>query len=170
MTFCKLLTAMVLLATATVASATAQEFKASDLTVTQPWSRATPSGAKVAGGYMTITNNGAAPDRLLGATTSTAGRVEIHEMLMKDNVMTMRPVNGGLAIEPGKSVALAPGGYHLMMMDLKSPLKKGDKLAVTLDFEKAGKVEVSFDVQAVGASSPSAPSGQKKGPSMPSGH
>jgi hypothetical protein len=169
MTFFRFLTAAILLA-ATLPPATAQEFKAGDLTIDRPWSRATPPGAKVAGGYMTIMNKGTAPDRLVGASTSAAGRVEIHEMSMKDNVMTMRPVSGGLAIEPGKSVALAPGGYHLMMMDLKAPLKKGDKLSATLEFEKAGKVEVTFDVQAVGAQSPSPPSGQKQKPAMPSGH
>ncbi len=65
--------------------------------------------------------------------------------------MKMRPLEGGLTIDPGKTVKLAPGGYHLMMLDLKSPLKQGDKLPVTLQFEKAGKVEVSLDVQGVGA-------------------
>jgi copper(I)-binding protein len=169
-TFSKTMLLAFLLTTASLGSLAAQEFKAGDLTITQPWSRATPPSAKVAAGYMTITNNGSAADRLVGASTSSAGRVEIHEMAMKDNVMTMRPVSGGLAIEPGKSVALAPGGYHLMMMDLKSPLKKGDKLSATLDFEKAGKVEVTFDVQAVGAASPAASSGQKKAPSMAPGH
>ena len=75
-------------------------------------------------------------------------------MAMKDGVATMRPVSGGLLIEPGKSVALAPGGYHIMFTDLKKPLKQGDKFAATLEFEKAGKVDVTFDVQAVGAQSP----------------
>jgi copper(I)-binding protein len=167
MTFSKALVAALMLAMASFSTAEAQELKVGDLTITQPWSRATPSGAKVAGAYVTITNNGTAPDRLVGATTSAAGRAEVHEMSMKDNVMTMRPVSGGLVIEPGKSVALAPGGYHLMMMDLKAPLKNGDKLTATLEFEKAGKVDVTFDVQAVGASSPSA---QKQKPSMPPGH
>ena len=74
---------------------------------------------------MTIMNKGAAPDRLIGASTSVAGKVEVHEMAMKDAVMTMRPVPGGLAIEPGKSVTLAPGGYHLMLTELKAQLKQG---------------------------------------------
>jgi copper(I)-binding protein len=75
-------------------------------------------------------------------------------MSMDNGVMKMRPLEKGLAIEPGKTVKLAPGGYHLMLMDLKSPLKKGDKLPLTLEFEKAGKVQVSFDVQGVGAQGP----------------
>ena len=77
--------------------------------------------------------------------------------------MKMRPLENGLAIEPGKTVKLAPGGYHLMMMDLKSPLKKGDKLPITLEFEKAGKVQVSLDVEGVGAQGPAvSSSGSKK--------
>jgi periplasmic copper chaperone A len=88
--------------------------------------------------------------------------VEVHEMTMNDGVMTMRPLDKGLTIEPGKTVKLAPGGYHLMMFDLKSPLKQGDKLPVTLEFEKTGKVTISLDVQGVGAQAP-AGSGNKGG-------
>ena len=73
---------------------------------------------------------------------------------MSDGVMKMRPLEKGLAIEPGKTVKLAPGGYHVMLMDLKGSLKKGSKLPVTLEFEKAGKVQVSFDVEDVGAKGP----------------
>jgi periplasmic copper chaperone A len=148
-----LITALVL-AIASLGSIVAQEFKAGDLTIDHPWSRATPAGAKVAAGYMTIVNKGIAPERLIGGSTSVAGRVEIHEMAMKDGVATMRPVAGGLLIEPGKTVTLAPGGYHLMLQDLKAPLKQGDKLQATLEFEKAGKVDVTLDVQTVGAQSP----------------
>src|SRR3954466_3386923 len=136
------------------ASAHAQEVKAGDLVITQPWSRATPGGAKIAGGFLTIENKGAAPDRLIGGAGDGAGRVEIHEMSMNNGVMTMRPLDKGLAIEPGKTVKLAPGGYHLMMFDLKGPLKQGEKVPVTLEFEKAGKVNVSLDVQGVGAQAP----------------
>jgi periplasmic copper chaperone A len=150
----KALIGALLLATASVGSIVAQEFKAGDLTIDHPWSRATPAGAKVAAGYMTIVNKGTTPDRLVGGSTSAAGRLEIHEMAMKDGVATMRPVTGGLPIEPGKTVTLAPGGYHLMLQDLKAPLKQGDKLQATLEFEKAGKVDVTLDVQTVGAQSP----------------
>jgi copper(I)-binding protein len=136
------------------APAGAQETKAGDLVITQPWSRATPAGAKVAGGYLTIENKGSAPDRLVTGAGDVAGRVEIHEMAMNIGVMTMRPLDKGLTIEPGKTVKLAPGGYHLMLMDLKNPLKQGEKVPLTLEFEKAGKVTLSLDVQGVGAQAP----------------
>ena len=132
----------------------AQETRAGDLVITQPWSRATPAGAKVAGGYLTIENKGSAPDRLVSGTGDVAGRVEIHEMAMNNGVMTMRPLDKGLTIEPGKTVKLAPGGYHVMLMDLKNPLKQGEKVPLTLEFEKAGKVTLSLDVQGVGAQAP----------------
>ena len=119
------------------APAHAQEVKAGDLVITQAWSRATPGGAKIAGGFLTIENKGAAPDRLIGGAGDIAGKVEIHEMAMNNGVMTMRPLDKGLAIEPGKTVKLAPGGYHLMMMDLKNPFKQGDKVPVTLRIRKS---------------------------------
>jgi len=136
------------------APAQAQEVKAGDLVITQPWSRATPGGAKIAGGFLTIENKGAVPDRLVSGAGDIAGKVEIHEMAMNNGVMTMRPLDKGLVIEPGKTVKLAPGGYHLMLMDLKQPFKQGDKVPVTLEFEKAGKVALSLDVQGVGAQAP----------------
>jgi copper(I)-binding protein len=134
--------------------ARADEVKAGDLVITQAWSRATPGGAKVGGGYLTIENKGSAPDRLLGGSADVADKIQVHEMAMNNGVMTMRPLDKGLVIEPGKTVKLAPSGYHLMLFDLKSPLKQGDKLPVTLEFEKAGKVTLSLDVQGVGAQGP----------------
>jgi copper(I)-binding protein len=144
--------------------ARAEDVKVGDLVITQAWSRATPGGAKTGGGYLTIENKGAASDRLIGGSADVAGKIEVHEMAMNNGVMTMRPLDKGLTIEPGKTVKLAPGGYHLMMSDLKSPLKRGDKLPVTLEFEKAGKVTVSLDVQGVGAQGPTTTpsSGSKK--------
>ena len=136
------------------APARAEEVKAGDLVITQAWSRATPGGAKVAGGFLTIENKGSAPDRLIGGSADVAGKVQVHEMSMNNGVMTMRPLDKGLTIDPGKTVKLAPGGYHLMLFDLKSPLKQGDKLPLTLEFEKAGKVKLTLDVQGVGAQSP----------------
>src|ERR1700761_8824720 len=140
---------------AVAAPACADEVKAGDLVITQAWTRATPGGAKTGGGFLTIENKGSAPDKLVGVSADVAGKVEVHQMSMDGGVMKMRPVEGGLTIDPGKTLKLAPGGYHLMMMDLKSPLKQGDKLPVTLQFEKAGKVAVTLDVQAVGAPAPS---------------
>jgi len=155
----------------TLPCAQADEVKAGDLVITQAWSRATPGGAKIGGGYLTIENKGSAPDRLIGGSADIAGKVEVHEMAMNNGVMTMRPLDTGLTIEPGKTAKLAPGGYHLMMFDLKRPLKQGDKLPVTLEFEKAGKVTISLDVQGVGARAP-AGSDNKDGKmdmKMPSG-
>src|SRR5258705_2869583 len=150
-----------------IASARAEDVKAGDLVITQAWSRATPSGAKIAGGYLTIENKGAAADRLIGGAGDIAGKVEVHEMAMNNGVMTMRPVDKGLAIEPGKTVKLAPGGYHLMLMDLKGPLKQGDKVPLTLEFEKAGKVALSLDVEGVGAQGPAAGPGGHDMTKMP---
>jgi copper(I)-binding protein len=136
--------------------ARAEDVKAGDLVISEGWSRATPGGAKVGGGYLTIENKGSAPDRLIAVSGDVAGKIEIHEMAVKNGVMTMRPLDNGLAIGPGKTVKFAPGGYHLMMLDLKTPLKQGDRVSVTLEFEKAGKVTASLDVQGVGAPGPAA--------------
>lgn len=126
-------------------------YKIGDLVVASPWTRATPGGAKIGGGYLKVTNNGATADRLLGATSSLADHVEIHEMSMTDGVMKMRPLADGLEIKPGETVELKPGGFHMMFMDLKQPLKQGDTLKATLKFEKAGPLDVNFSINALGA-------------------
>jgi uncharacterized protein YcnI/copper(I)-binding protein len=130
--------------------------QAGDLMISTPWTRATPPGAKIAGGYLTITNNGKAGDRLIGGSFDGGGHVEVHEMSMADGVMKMRPLADGLEIKPGATVKLEPGGYHLMMMDLVKPLAKGDKVKAHLQFEKAGKVDVELEVNALGAAAPAA--------------
>jgi copper(I)-binding protein len=145
----------------------ADDVKAGDLLITQAWSRATPGGAKVGGGYLTIANQGSTPDRLIGGTAELAAKVQIHEMSMNNGVMTMRPLDQGLVIEPGRTVKLSPGGFHLMLLDLKAPLKQGEKVPVTLEFEKAGKVSVTFDVQGVGAQGPANSGGQMQMKKMP---
>jgi len=148
----------------------AEEVRAGDLVITQAWSRATPGGAKVGGGYLTIENRGTAPDRLISGSADVAAKVQVHEMSMNNGVMTMRPIEDGVVIEPGKMVKLAPGGLHLMLLDLKSPLKQGEKLPVTLQFEKAGKVSVVLDVESIGAMGPTGsdnPPGQTDMKKMP---
>jgi copper(I)-binding protein len=145
------------------AAARAEDVKAGDLVISQAWSRATPGGAKIGAGYFTIENKGATADRLVAVSGEAAGKIEVHEMAMNNGVMKMRAVDNGLTIDPGKTVTLAPGGYHLMMMDLKAPLKQGDKVPLTLEFEKAGKVAVTLDVQGVGAKGPA---GAESGGSM----
>lgn len=139
--------------------AAAQEFTAGELVITQPWSRATAGGAKVGAGYLTITNKGTASDRLVGGSLPQAGRFEIHEMKMEDGVMKMRPLAGGLEIKPGETVKLAPGGYHIMFMNLKEPLKQGETLKGELQFEKAGTVAVEYEVGSIAAKKPEAKHG-----------
>ena len=166
------ITAVAVLSCVLVAPARAEEVRAGDLVITQAWSRATPGGATIGGGYLTIENRGSTPDRLIGGSADVAGKVEVHEMTMNNGVMTMRPLEKGLTIEPGKTVKLAPGGYHLMMFDLKSPLKQGEQLPVTLEFEKAGKVKLSLDVQGIGAQAPAdeiSPDGQMHMKKRPGG-
>jgi periplasmic copper chaperone A len=153
------LSGIVLISALTTPLVRAEEVKAGDLVITQAWSRATPGGAKVGGGYLTIENKGSTPDRLIGGSAEVAGKVQVHEMAMNNGVMTMRPLDKGLVIEPGKTVKLAPGGYHLMLLDLKGPLKQGEKVQLTLEFEKAGKVALSLDVQGVGAQGPASSDG-----------
>jgi len=132
--------------------------RAGTLTIAQPWTRATPGGARVAGGYLTVTNTGNAPDRLVGGSAAFAERVEIHEMATQNGVMTMRALGNGLAIAPGQTVELKPGGLHVMFMGLRTQLTEGQSVKVTLEFEKAGKVEVDLAVGGIGARS--APAGE----------
>jgi hypothetical protein len=146
----------VLLIAAQSGAVHADDVKAGDLVISQAWSRATPAGAKVASGYLTIANKGAAPDRLLGGSSDFAAKVEVHEMASNGGVMTMREVAAGLALAPGATVTLAPGAYHLMLTDIRKPLKQGDSLPITLTFEKAGDVAVTFNVMGVGAKGPDA--------------
>jgi periplasmic copper chaperone A len=136
--------------------ASAKDYKAGPLEIDNPWSRAIPKGATVAAGYMTIRNTGTTPDRLVSASTPIAGKVAIHEMTMNDGVMKMRPVIGGLEIEPGATVELKPSSFHLMIMNVKQPVEKGKPFAATLTFEKAGTVNIEFSVEATGAMSPAA--------------
>lgn len=128
----------------------AHEFKAGDIEVVHPWSRATPAGARVAAGYLAIKNAGTQPDRLVSATGEIAGRVEIHEMAVDDKgVMTMRPLADGLEIPAGGKAELKPGGFHIM----EHGVKEGDVFKGTLTFEKAGTVDVEYAVEAIGGKS-----------------
>lgn len=138
----------------TTAGAVAQSYKAGMLEITRLWSRATPGGARVGAGYLTITNRGKQSDRLVSVTSSMAKRVSIHSMTMVKGVMRMRPLKDGLEIKPGQTVELRPGGYHLMLMGLRQPLIKGKAFKAALKFQNAGKVIVSFDVAAIGAKAP----------------
>jgi copper(I)-binding protein len=127
---------------------------AGDISIKQAWSRAMPKGAQVAGGYLTIENNGVTPDTLISATSPAAAKVEIHEMTTLNGIMVMRPVDGGLVVPPDGSTTLAPGGNHLMFTGISAPFSEGQKIAAALTFEKAGTIEVSFDVGSIGAKGP----------------
>jgi len=137
-----------------VGTAQAADYTLGSLQIANPWTRATPKGSTVAGGYMVITNKGSAPDRLIGGSASVANRFEVHRMAMEGGVMIMRPVEGGLEIKPGESVELKPGSFHVMLMGLKQPLEKGQRIKGTLEFEKAGKVDIEYVVEAIGATPP----------------
>ncbi len=127
-----------------------QAFKAGSLVIEAPWSRATPGGARVAAGYVKITNTGKEADRLIDGTIEVAKKFEIHEMTMVDNVMKMRMLPKGLEIKPGETVELKPSGYHLMFVDLARPLKADDVVKGVLRFERAGEVAVEFRVAPLG--------------------
>ena len=132
-------------------SAVAHEFKIGDLQIEHPWSRAVATKAATAAGYMAIHNIGKEPDRLIGASTPRARTVEIHEMTMIDNVMRMRPVAGGIQIRPGESVRIAPNGLHLMIVGPDEGFVLGARIPMTLEFERAGKVEVELAVESTRA-------------------
>jgi len=134
-------------------SALAQDFKKDDLVISHPWTRATPEGATVGAGYLTVTNNGKSADRLTGGTFDGAEKVEIHEMKMTGDTMTMRRLPDGVVINPGETAAFAPGSSHLMFRGLKAPIAAGANIKGTLTFEKAGSVDVDYKVEAPGSTS-----------------
>ncbi|MDX2287384.1 MAG: copper chaperone PCu(A)C [Hyphomicrobiaceae bacterium] len=140
-------------------SATAQDYKVGSIEITAPWTRATPPGAKVAGGFMTITNTGSEPDRLIAGSFGPAKRVEIHEMAVEDGVMKMRMLETGIEIKPGETVTLKPGGLHVMFLDLEAAIAQGAKVVGTLTFEKAGQIEIGYEIAPIGAGKPAADHG-----------
>jgi len=137
--------------------ARAHDYKAGALTISHPWIRATPKGAAVAGGFLTVTNTGATPDRLVGGSVTGASRAEVHATSTEGGVARMAPVEGGIEIKPGETVKLAPGGYHLMVMDLKGSFVDGELVEGTLQFQNAGRVPIEFEVQSLGAQAPAHP-------------
>jgi copper(I)-binding protein len=137
--------------------AAAQETPAvggSNVRIETPWMRATPAGATVAGGYVTLTNTGKQTDRLIGATAAAAKSVEVHMMTNDMGVMKMRHMTDGVELPPGTTVELKPGGIHLMLLGLREGLTAGASIAGTLTFAKAGTVSVTFTVVPLGADAP----------------
>ena len=132
------------------AAATQPAVVAGDLEITAYRAKAMLPGQPVGGGYLSIANKGSAPDRLLAVSSPSAHMVEIHVMEVVNDVMTMRPVTGGLEIPAGATVELKPGGTHLMFMMVAEPFKEGGEVPVRLEFEKAGKVDLKLPVTGSG--------------------
>jgi copper(I)-binding protein len=149
----------VVLGQPSVSPAEAGDYDVGAIHIADTWARATPKGASAAAGYMTVTNNGTTPDRLSCVSSDASAKCQIHSMTMENGVMKMRPVEGGLDVKPGESVMLKPAGVHMMFLDLKHPLEPGKTVAATLQFEKAGTVQVEFPIAAIGAPAPGAATG-----------
>lgn len=126
-------------------------FKAGDIVIEAPWSRATPGKSKIGAGFMKITNTGTAPDRLIGGSQEVAKDFEVHEMSMVGDVMKMRRLAKGLEIKPGETVELKPSSYHIMFMGLERPLRVDETIKGTLVFERAGTVQVEYKVRPIGS-------------------
>ena len=128
-------------------SAAAHEYKVGALDIGHPWSRPTPKEANIAGGYLTITNKGKTADRLIGGSSPVASQIEVHEIVDVDGMAKTRPVAGGIEIKPGKTVELKPGALRIVLLGLKEPLQVGQKIKGTLMFEKAGPVDIIYNVE-----------------------
>jgi periplasmic copper chaperone A len=147
--FSKFAFAAILIAIA--APAFAQGTTTAPIAVEQPWARATPAGAMTGAVYMTLDNKSASADRLTGASSDVADKLQIHEMTVVNGVMQMRQLADGLPIPAGGSVVLKPGSYHVMLIGLKQPLTPRETFPLTLTFAKAGNISVTVAVQAIGA-------------------
>jgi periplasmic copper chaperone A len=146
----KILTALLLACAFGAGAASSHTYLLKSLKIDHPFARATPPGAKTGGVFLTVENTGTQPDRLLGVSSPVAGVAELHQMSVEGGVMRMRGV-AALEVRPGEKLQLKPGGYHVMLSELRQPLKAGDKFPMTLKFEKAGAVEVSVWVEEMGA-------------------
>ncbi len=125
----------------------AHSYNVGKLTVVHPWARAS---SRAGGVFMTIKNNGNTADKLVAVKGAAAKNISVHQTIMENNIMKMRPVKA-LEIPAGGEVTLKPGGYHVMMMGLLKPLVKGEKFPLTLVFEKAGEVKVEIKIEKAGA-------------------
>lgn len=127
-----------------------QEVKLGDLVITQPWSRQSPMASDVAAGFLSITNTGKENDQLVRATASITSKVQLHDMKIENDIMKMVELPAGIPIPAGATVDLKPASLHVMFMDLKKPVVEGEKISGTLVFEKAGSVDVTFEVKPLG--------------------
>ncbi len=152
--------ALALLAALIVASwaaggppAAAHGYGAGDLQVRHPWTRATPPGATVAAGYLEVRNSGQQPDRVVGASTPAAERVEFHVQVQEGDVLKMREMKD-FGVPARQRLTLRPGGSHLMLIGLKQPLVKGGRVPLTLRFERAGELQIELEVQPLDSRKP----------------
>lgn len=146
--------ALSLLLAASLAAPAFADVTAGPLVISEAWARATPPGARVGGGYLTVKNTGAEPDTLVSVASPVAEKTELHLMKTEDGVMTMRPASEGVEIPAGGSLTLEPGGYHVMFIRPKAPFVQGETVPLTLTFAKAGPVEVTLTISPIGAAGP----------------
>lgn len=130
---------------ATLMAAPAALAQSPTIEIGDPWARPPIGQARNSAAYMTLTNRGSEPDRLLGASTAVAGKTELHTTIREGEVMRMREVQS-IELKPGAEVKFAPGGLHVMLMDVQR-LKAGESFTLTLQFEKAGKQDVTVAVR-----------------------
>ena len=124
--------------------------KGQGIVIEAPWARATPGRSANGAAYFTVANRGPAGDRLIGASSPAAGRIELHTHIRDKGVMRMRKLPG-IDLTPGASVTFRPGGHHVMLMGLNAPLRKGGTFPLTLRFEKAAPMTVEVKVMGIGA-------------------
>lgn len=142
--------ALVLLAASVPAAALAHGFKASGIEIVHPFFRATPPGAKTGAGYVILRNNGTQSDRLIGIETEAAARVTFHRTVTENGMAKMVPIEDGLEIPAGGEYRLGLDGSHAMLEGLTAPIGLGQLIAGTLVFEKAGRVDIDFEVEPAG--------------------
>jgi copper(I)-binding protein len=130
--------------------ALAHSYEKGDLQIRHPWARATPPGTTVGVGYFEIRNTGKQPDRLLSATSPAARQVEMHISEHAGEVAKMRQLRA-FEVPARERLTLEPNGAHLMLVDLVQPLKKGERVSMKLRFERAGEIDIEFEVQEMGA-------------------
>ena len=130
----------------TMPGAFAHEIKLGDLEIIHPWARQSPMAADVTGGFMVIRNTGKTDDKLIGVTAEIADVVQIHDMKMENDVMKMFEIPGGVVIPAGQSVEFKPKSKHIMFMKVKTQPMADSQFKGTLVFEKAGSVEIEYEV------------------------
>lgn len=140
-----------LLAVPSLHPAAARDYRAGEITISQPWTRAVGERALTAAGYMVLHNTGTTADRLLAASSPLARAVELHQSVNTDGIVRMRPLPDGIALPPGETVRIDPAGLHLMLIGPVGGFKPGAKVPLTLRFERGGEIAVELAVESAGA-------------------